>query len=157
MAQLGPNGSSDLYGAGGTGRYLVLFEEGASKAGVSALSEATGLSVETVGPEGQGIDEDAVFFDKLGVAVVSAPPQQIQEAGGPAQESSPILAIEAERTVYALEVAPPPAAPGLGNGGAPPMPLPPSAATPIAPTTRTPDYLQGYRDAVLHLTSPSAP
>ncbi|HVG75488.1 MAG TPA: S8 family serine peptidase [Thermoleophilaceae bacterium] len=154
MPHLGPNGSSDLYGAGGTGRYLVLFEEGAGKAGISALGEAIGISVATVGPEGQGIDEGAAFFEELGVAVVDAAPEQIEEAGALTRESSPIIAIEPERTVYALEVAPAPPLPRSGNGGSPAIPSAPPTPAPAPPATHTPDYLQGYRDAVLHLTAP---
>jgi subtilisin len=156
MPDLGSNGSSDLYPGSATGRYLVLFEEGAGKAGVKALGEATGISIATVGKEGREIEEDGAFFEQLGVAVVSAPPEQIGEAGI-AAEGAGILAIEPERIVHALDVAPPPAAtlPSLGNGGPPALPAPPPPSVSIPPASRSADYLLGYRDAVLHLTSPS--
>src|SRR5918996_4481780 len=109
MPDLGTNGSSDLYPGGATGRYLVLFEEGAGKAGVKALAEATGVSVATVGKEGREIEEDGAFFEQLGVAVVSAPPDQIRDAGVAAGGAG-IIAIEPERIVHALDVMPPPAA-----------------------------------------------
>ncbi len=118
------------FGRGGetTGRYLVLFEEGAAKAGIKALGEATGTNVVSAGAsdkEAQG--DDTVVFDRLGVAVVSAPPEQIQQASAPVRGKNPIRAVEPERVVYALE------------GG------------------RSPEYLRGYRDAVLSLTGPAEP
>jgi subtilisin len=156
MPDLGSNGASDLYPGGVTGRYLVLFDEGVGKAGVKALGDATGLTIATVGKEGREIEEDAVFFDQLGVAVVDAPPEQIREASAAGGAGGGgILAIEPERIVTVLDVAPAPVPtfPDLGNGGPPAFPAPPSPIS-APPASHSPDYLQGYRDAVLHLTSP---
>src|SRR5215211_2707396 len=76
-----PERGSDNLADGTTGRYLVLFAEDATKAGVKALGEATGVRVATATAEGKELEgEGAVLFDKLGVAVVSAPPEQIEEA-----------------------------------------------------------------------------
>ncbi len=109
-----------------TGRYLVLFEEGAAKAGVKALRDATGSDVVSAGSEDRGLGSDAtVVFDELGVAVVSAASEQIEQASAPVRGRRPIRAVEPERVVYALE------------GG------------------RSAEYLQGYRDAVLGLTGPA--
>ena len=107
-----------------TGRYLVLFEDGAAKAGVKALQDATGADVVSASAAGQALGgTDAVVFDQLGVAVVSAPPEQIERARAPVRGRKPIRAVEAERVVHAFE------------GG------------------RSAEYLRGYRDAVLSLTA----
>ena len=129
-----------------TGRTLVLFEEGAGAAGLAAVQEATGLEVAPSRPGGE-------YFETLGVAVLDAPPEQVAQAGVSAAGDSAILAVEAERFVYALETHY--AAP-LANGhaalpGVPPMAAP-VAAQPGAGSGRSADYLRGYRDAVLHLT-----
>ena len=111
-----------------TGRYLVLFEEGAAKAGVKALRDATGTNVVSATADGRELEgEGTVVFDRLGVAVVSAPPEQIAQASAPVRGRNPIRAVEPERIVHALE------------GG------------------RSAEYLRGYRDAVLNLTGPAPP
>jgi subtilisin family serine protease len=151
-----PEPGSDSFVDGTTGRYLVLFAEDTTKAGVKALGEAMGLSVATVSAEGKELEaEEAVLFDKLGVAVVNAPPEQIEEAGVSTLESGAIIAVEPERIVHAIEATPFARAPAqVGNGAlAPPAQLPPAPlAAPAG--VRSAEYLQGYRDAVLHLTTP---
>jgi len=141
---------------GTTGRYLVLFAEDATRAGVKALSEATGFTVASATAEAKEIEgEDAIVFDKLGVAVVNAPPEQIEEAGISAAGAEAIVAVEPERIVHAIEATlSAPAPPYIGNGTlVPPLQLPPpSVAMPVG--GHSADYLQGYRDAVLHLTTP---
>jgi subtilisin len=77
-----------------TGRSLVLFDDGAAAAGIDAVQAATGLELATA----------QALFELLGVAVVEAPPDRLAEAGA----SDAILAVEAERVVYALEVTPGP-------------------------------------------------
>lgn len=136
-----------------TGRYLVLFEEGAAKAGIKALRDATGTNVVSATADGNELGgEDTVVFDKLGVAVVSAPPQQIQQAGASTQGSRAIRAVEPERVVYALEANPfAPALPGGADGVAPA----PTPQLPVAEGMHSAEYLRGYRDAVLNLTAPA--
>src|SRR5918999_5599545 len=98
--------------SGTTGRTLVLFEEGAAADGLQAVQEATGVAA-----------AGAEYFETLGVAVYDSPPDQVATAGG----SAAVLAVEPERIVYALEIAPP-----LGNGHAaltPPL-APPTAMAP---------------------------
>jgi subtilisin len=145
----------DYVADGTTGRYLVLFAEGAAKAGVKALSEATGVTVATATPQAKELEaEEAVLFDQLGCAVVTAPPDQIQEVGVSAEGAEAILAIEPERIVRAIEATSSvPSPPYAGNGviAVPPVAPAPTAA-PIG--AHSADYLQGYRDAVLHLTAP---
>jgi subtilisin len=77
-----------------TGRSLVLFEDGAAAAGIEAVQDATGLELAAT----------EVLFALLGVAVVEASPAQLERAGA----SAAILAVEAERVVYALEARPGP-------------------------------------------------
>jgi subtilisin len=77
-----------------TGRSLVLFEDGAAAAGIEAVQEATGLEVAPA----------SEVFERLGVAVVAASPAELERAGA----SAAIIAVEAERVVYALEVTPGP-------------------------------------------------
>jgi hypothetical protein len=130
-----------------TGRTLVLFEEGAAAAGLQAVQDATGLEVAAAREGGE-------YFETLGVAVFDASPEQVVSAAG----APAILAVEAERVVYALETQ---YAPQLGNGhaaltGAPDA-APPVASAPTPGAGRSSDYLRGYRDAVLHLTDGVAP
>ncbi|HAX75818.1 MAG TPA: protease [Cyanobacteria bacterium UBA11372] len=112
-----------------TGRYLVLFREDAVDAGMQMLSESASINRfgEADGP---------IVLSTLGVAVVDAAPAQLRSLRMSADENSPILAIEPERVVYALEE------PELGY----PKLL-------RSPTTIdvTADYLKGYRDAVNQL------
>jgi subtilisin family serine protease len=105
----------------------VLFEEGAGKAGTKALRDATGTEIVTASADANGLAGDqTVVFETLGVAVVSAPVQQIQEASvATVRGMTPIRAVEPERVVYALE------------------------------GVRSAEYLRGFRDAVLTLTGPS--
>jgi subtilisin len=72
-----------------TGRSLVLFDDGAAAAGIEAVQELAATQV---------------LFELLGVAVVEAPPDRLTRAG----TSSAILAVEAERVVYASGIGPGP-------------------------------------------------
>ena len=137
--------------AGGTtGRSLVLFEEGASEAGMQAVQEAVGVQVVAAsGEEATPAEGGGFLFESLGVAVVDAPPDQVMQAAG----SAAILAVEPERIVYALETAETTSQATNGHAG---LPL---AASPPLPVAQSPqggglsaDYLRGYREAVLHLT-----
>jgi subtilisin family serine protease len=125
--------------SGTTGRTLVLFEEGAAADGLQAVQEATGVAA-----------AGAEYFETLGVAVYDSPPDQVATAGG----SAAVLAVEPERIVYALEIAPP-----LGNGLAVTAPFAPPAAMAAPPSGggRSAEYLRGFRDAVVHLTDGLAP
>jgi len=134
---------------GTTGKYLVLMRGDAVEAGVRALGDAAGLSVTSSSEFDEGAvgaqalaESEAVVFDELGVALVDTPPDQIQALSAATTgqtEESPIMAIEPERVVYALQDGPPPA-------GAPvPSPATGSAGLPV-------EFLRGYREAVNHLT-----
>jgi len=91
-----------------------------------------GLSV-AAAPKSGDVDptEGSVVFEQLGVAVVDAPPDALREATVADDGSSAIVAIEPERVVRAIEVPQDP-------GG--------------LPTGLSPEYLRGYRDAIVHLT-----
>jgi len=134
-------GPGEYPGGTTTGRFLVLFEEGVADAGVAALSEATGARTvaateETTEPE----PNEALFFEGLGVAVVDTSPQQMQQAGVSAAATPGILAVEPERINHAIEA----------------LPSAFSASGETLAGQRSAEYLQGFREAVLHLTSPAA-
>lgn len=87
-----------------TGRYIVVFREEAIAEGIAALSERTGLSVLSAADASQEDAENgAIVFDKLGIAVLNAPPAEAQQLMQLATESaSPFLAVEPERFVEAI-------------------------------------------------------
>jgi len=130
------NGGAGEYPAGTTtGRYLVLFEEGAAEAGIAALTDATGARrVAATDDVTEPEPNEALFFEQLGVAVVDTNPQQMRQAGVELA-SQGILAVEPERINEAID--------GLLTGHE------------VAASGRSAEYLQGYREAVLHLTGPA--
>jgi subtilisin len=98
-----------------TGRYLVLMQEGEEAAGMAALREMVGAGE---------IDDSAM--SRIGVAVVSLDPNQLQSVRvAVADDSQPIVAMEAERMMYAI-----------GDNSI---------------DVDTTNYLRGYRDGVNHL------
>ncbi|MDQ3938170.1 MAG: S8 family serine peptidase [Chloroflexota bacterium] len=129
-------GGAEEYPAGTTtGRYLVLFEEGAAETGIAALTSATGASrVAATDDVTEPEPNEALFFEQLGVAVVDTSPQQMRQAGVEAAEG--IIAVEPERINEAFQA----------SGTVEDVPV----------TARSVEYLQGYREAVLHLTAPAA-
>ncbi len=137
MMEFSATGGAEEYPAGTTtGRYLVLFEGGAAEAGIAALTKATGARrVAATDDVTEPEPNEALFFEHLGVAVVDTNPQQMRQAGvEPAAEG--IIAVEPERINEAFQAS--------GTVGDVPA------------TARSVEYLQGYRDAVLHLTAPAA-
>jgi subtilisin family serine protease len=122
-----------MHGPGTTGRTLVLLEEDAGSGAASFLSDVAGLSsVSSAELAGDGTaaaeDPGNVVFEDLGVAVVDAAPDQVSALGVATAGENPILAVEAERLVYALE---------LGV----------LAQRPVAGPVPA-EYLRGFRDAV---------
>jgi subtilisin family serine protease len=121
---------------GATGRTLVLLEEGAADAAPQAIQDIAGLTTtasaelaeEPVALE--ALDTQGVVFGELGVAVVDASPDQVEALGTAVAGDNPILAVESERMVYALDDGAPAAVSG--------------------------DYLKGFRDAANALCSPAA-
>jgi len=129
-----------------TGRTLVLMRHGkdAMAAGVKALSSAAGLSTLRASDASNSMKmadlepSTAMILDEIGVAVVNGNPDQIGRLSIQATRPDSILAVEAERVVYAA-VWPP--------IGAAVMPVAPAAAG--APNV-TREYLRGYRDGLDH-------
>jgi subtilisin len=98
-----------------TGRYLVLMQEGEEAAGMAALREMVGTGE---------IDDSAMSH--IGVAVVSLDPNQLQSVRvAVADDSQPIVAMEAEQIMYAI-----------GDNSI---------------DVDTANYLRGYKDGVNHL------
>jgi subtilisin family serine protease len=126
--------------SGTTGRHLLLLEEDAGTAAAKQLRQVAGLRVARTGQARGGLlsveetrESDAVIYDRLGVAVVAASRDQVEQLGVVASDGgSAIALVEPERIVHVLEQLPPPGGPVPGRSG---------------------EYLRGYRDAVMHLTS----
>jgi subtilisin family serine protease len=106
-----------------TGKYLVLFQEESVSDGVQLLSETVGTPTSST-----------LVFGDLGVAVVDAEPTQLNSLSIGRQDS-PILAIEPEQVVYALQ--------DVTSSRA-------ASATSDTISVSV-DYLRGYRDAVTTL------
>lgn len=156
MASFGAPDGADPFHTSTTGRYLVLFAEGTTKAGAKALGKAAGVSIATAAETTQPESGGAVLFEKLGVAVCDVPPDQVAaiEQAVHAEGTGGVLAVERERIVRALGTGTMPTWPGV-DGALNPQPLPPAPPMPAPPQARMPsqDYLAGYRDAVLHLSA----
>jgi hypothetical protein len=105
-----------------TGKYLVLLQEESISDGVQLLSQAVGVRA-----------TDTLVFGDLGVAVVDAEPTQFNVLNIGSQ-GSPILAVEPEQVVYALQD----------------VTRMPSLTSDTVRVSL--DYLRGYRDAVTTLT-----
>lgn len=118
-----------------TGRYLVLLPDEDLGNGISALSNAAGISniaraadFENHAFSSEELESDsASVFDQIGVAVVSLDPDQAQSVRAATASRSGILEIQPERVVHAL---------GTGLSG---------------------EYLKGYRDATNHLYDQAVP
>lgn len=103
-----------------TGRTLVLFTRNATAQAPDMLQQTAGISAlmsPELGAEPVAIKdmaEDGVVYQELGVAVVDADPDQVQALETAVAGEQPVLAVEAERVVYAIgtrEEAPPAAPP----------------------------------------------
>jgi subtilisin family serine protease len=95
-----------------TGRYLVLLSDRSPRLAVAALRRAAGPRIATTLdvrsgalPPEQTQDADAVYFNRLGVAVVNADPRDRARAArirtAAAENADRILAVEPERRVAA--------------------------------------------------------
>jgi subtilisin family serine protease len=135
-----------LFGPGETtGSYLVVLAEPESAAGVKLLKEAAGIEAAVAAEwdeaaiEAAPLEERSVVFDQLGVAVITADPDQMTALGAQADQEA-ILAVEPERVVHALEsLAPASPTPAFPGGGL------------------SPEYLRGYRDAIDALLGAAVP
>ena len=124
-----------------TGRYLVLLAPEAADQALAALHSGAGVArperLRAAAPEDAADLVDragTVLFEELGVALVSADPDQEPALRSTVREQPAVLAAEPERVVYAAGT------PGFRAGGRFP-----------GPGTVTADYLRGYHDGVEEL------
>jgi subtilisin family serine protease len=119
-----------------TGRYLVLLRDDGLDEGVAALRSASGLrhvasaadyAAGAIDMEEAG-ESDAIVLDKLKVAVVKADPSQAGALRAASANDGAILAVEPEQILHHCALVPP-----------------------TGPAAWQPDYLRGYRDAVVHI------
>jgi subtilisin family serine protease len=130
-----------------TGRYLVLLREDAIVEGIQMLGE---LSSANASRSGEAQPDTTILLNTLGVAIVSAEPEQVHSLRISTEEDSPILAIEPERVVYALTDI---VSNNVSNNFSNNLQQPRS----LNATDTTVDYLQGYRDGVNHLVTKLIP
>ncbi|MCY7282965.1 MAG: S8 family serine peptidase [Cyanobacteria bacterium CAN_BIN43] len=116
-----------------TGRYLVLFREDAVAEGMQMLSDLANV---TTSSTEFSPTSGTVLLGTLGVAVIDTDSEQFRTLRLAAEEEGPILAIEPERVVYALED---------------PYPRMMQVARSRTTLDLAPEYLAGYRDAVNQL------
>ncbi len=102
-----------------TGRYLVLLEPDSVAAGTRTLNQVAGLRLASTAdfaigatPDESLGDADGLVLHELGVAVVTAAPDQATQLTTAAAEPGPIALVEAERVVRAIGPAAPVAEPG---------------------------------------------
>ncbi|NYI07692.1 S8 family serine peptidase [Allostreptomyces psammosilenae] len=131
MADAGVRKRAEEY----TDRFLVLLDPQATDEGMAALRSRAGIAraQRVGGAEAKEAPEalqrgDAVVFDKLGVGVVTAAPDQRQALRTTARDEPAILAAERERVVYASQVT-------------------------TLPAGATVDYLKGYQEGVEELVN----
>lgn len=121
-----------------TGKYLVLFREGAVTEGMQMLRDLGGIDVSS---SGQSQTDRCKLLNTLGVAVVSAELSQMRSLRISTTLSGSILAIEPERVVYTSAY--------IRSKNL-------KLADSIATNGMT-KYLHGYRDAVNHLCDSLVP
>ncbi|GAA2668491.1 MULTISPECIES: S8 family serine peptidase [Actinosynnema] len=87
-----------------TGRYLVLLDEGSVAAGAQEMQRVAGLTAASTAdsPTSEQLAAaDGLIFQDLGVAVVTAVPDQVDRLVRAAEASGPIAVVEPERIVQA--------------------------------------------------------
>jgi subtilisin family serine protease len=135
-----------------TGRYIVTFHPAAAPETSKMLADSAGLRVahatdfseSAVSFESLG-GADALVLPEVGVAVVSAEPEQMEKFGVESATDTGVLAIEPECFAYALATA------ALGPSGEEESAAP-RANSSIELSPAAASYLRGYRDALTHLT-----
>jgi len=123
-------------------------------AGAKSVVKSTDVSRGAITAE-QLVQADTIVFDHLGIAVTTLEPQQLRALSSISDENTPILAIEQERVVYALNdwgiiarVPQEPVGEQLKNFGQPISSAAPGLSV---------EYLRGYRDAVSKLIDTVTP
>lgn len=100
-------------GNASTGRYLVLLEDDATVLGAREVTRRAGIRTASTADAGGAPaaelyrEAGGVVLHELGVAVVSADPEQATALETAAGEEGPIAAFEPDRTVYAFGTAEP--------------------------------------------------
>ena len=161
---------------GTTGRYIVIYQRGASKAGAKLLHDKAGVPAGMAStadaPSGAldaaEVGDENLHFDKLDMAVVDLDPEQAVAASAAAADG-PVQLIIPESFKFAASLGQVPLTPGTAPGQpgiawpAPAWPAPawpgpggpfgvPGEYSPLWPAgSWTPDYLRGYLDGVLRL------
>lgn len=158
---------NDSAGSQTTGRFIVLFSDDAGEAGRHELKarlgiEALGTSEYAAAAAGEpgSFGEASIMLDELGVSIVNAPPdREPAMIAAVTDPSSPIIAVEPERIVYALGELQTLEMPTNGSampGFAMPSELPrpvPETLPPTAPevTHANDEFYRGYRAAFLDM------
>lgn len=151
-----------------TGRYIVLFSDDATERTRSELRDRFGIEAlgakdyasAAAAAEPDNYGPASVLLDVLGVSVVNAPPdQEPAMRAAAADPSSPIIAVEPERFVYALSELQTLDAPTNGST-MPGFALPPDLPRPVPESVMPPapevahandEFYRGYRAAFLDL------
>src|SRR3954449_2111230 len=103
------NGTKDLP-TGPTGRYLVTMVPGSQRKLIKSLKDAAGVTAASTADFDQGEvsaedlgQADGLILEHLGIAIVSADPDQIQSLEMSATDDNhPVVAVEAEEYVHAI-------------------------------------------------------
>lgn len=94
---------------GGTGRYLVLLDHDAIVTGARELTRVAGIRMaSTADAAGASAAElfgaaDGLVLHELGIAVISAADDQVSALRDAVAQPGPLSALEAERTVHAID------------------------------------------------------
>ncbi len=92
-----------------TGRYLVLLDDKSVAAGAREMNRVAGISAASTADSATRAEfaaADGVIFSDLGIAVVDATPDQVQQLTRAAEAPGPIAVVEAERVVHAYTAPP---------------------------------------------------
>ncbi len=137
-----------------TGRYLVLLKTDEIAEGIQTMNAVAGVGdvahtadFNDSAPDASQLASDTpLLFDELSVAVVTMNPTQAQSLNVASVSNSSVIAVEPERVVYALSDS----NWQLNMDGSPQpiSPQDPNMSLDSTPLSISPEYLQGYRDAV---------
>lgn len=92
-----------------TGRYLVLLDDKSVAAGAREMNRVAGIRAASTADSATRAEfaaADGVIFQELGIAVVSATPDQVTQLTRAAEAPGPIAVVEAERVVHAYTAPP---------------------------------------------------
>ncbi|ROP37355.1 S8 family serine peptidase [Saccharothrix texasensis] len=92
-----------------TGRYLVLLDDKSVAAGAREMNRVAGISAASTADSATRAElaaADGVIFQDLGIAVVNATPDQVQQLTRAVDAPGPISVVEAERVVHAYTAPP---------------------------------------------------